>query len=259
MYEDFLKVIEINPTELCNLTCVFCPRSSFYPNRNLHVDLATIKMFRKRLDEIEYKGVVSFTGRGEPTLLKDFDKIIDILLKDRSYKLKINTNGKNLDKYIHKIEQFEIVHLNCYENDWSQYESMIGKYGNRPNFNFYFKPPIDLSKDYEDKYTNRAGSFEQNDLDDNFCDMIYEKLYIHYNGDYKICCQDWKTDLSFGNIFTQSFKEYLYENEQLIKFRNMLSEGRRDMEPCSKCDYKSTCQSSLRTKMLQVNGHYTNS
>ena len=34
--------VDLNPTELCNRRCVFCPRKddTFYPNQNLHVDLA---------------------------------------------------------------------------------------------------------------------------------------------------------------------------------------------------------------------------
>lgn len=256
-FENFLKVIEISPTDLCNLNCVFCPRATFYPNRNSHVDLKTIKMFRQRIDEIGYTGVVSFTGRGEPTLHPDFEKIINVLLKDRKYKLKINTNGKYLDKYEHLISQFEIVHLNFYEYDWDGYLNSIKKYGKYSNFNFYFKPPIDMKDDYEDRYTNRGGSFEQDDIDDNFCDMVYEKLFINWNGDYKICCQDWKTDYSFGNIFTQGFKEYLYENEQLKTFRKMLTEGRRDMKPCSTCDYKSTCKQDKKSKYIEYHENYS--
>tara|TARA_E500000318_G_scaffold104400_3_gene110362 strand:- start:7462 stop:8241 length:780 start_codon:yes stop_codon:yes gene_type:complete len=257
MYENFLKVIEINPTELCNLKCTFCPRSSFYPNRNLHVDLRTIKKFKERVEEIDYQGVVSFTGRGEPTLHPQFDKIVDILLKNRKYKLKINTNGKNIEKYLDQISQFEIVHLNFYEDDWDGYYKLVEKYKHFPNFNFYFKPPIPFELDLEDKYTNRAGSFVKQELDENFCDMIYEKLFIHWNGDFKICCQDWKTDYSFGNIFTQSFKEYLYENEQLRSFRNMLTEGRRDMKPCQSCDYRSTCNQEKKLKYTEFNESFS--
>ena len=114
-----------------------------------------------------------------------------------------------------------------------------------------------MKDDYEDRYTNRGGSFEQDDIDDNFCDMVYEKLFINWNGDYKICCQDWKTDYSFGNIFTQGFKEYLYENEQLKSFRKMLTEGRRDMKPCSDCDYKSTCKQDKKSKYIEYHENYS--
>ena len=38
-----LTTVEINPTELCNRRCSFCPRSdpSVYPNRSLHMSIQT--------------------------------------------------------------------------------------------------------------------------------------------------------------------------------------------------------------------------
>ena len=37
--------IDLNPTELCNRTCSFCPRadSSLYPNQNLNISLDLCK------------------------------------------------------------------------------------------------------------------------------------------------------------------------------------------------------------------------
>ena len=40
-----LKIVEFNPTELCNRTCHFCPRHDpeVYPNLNLHLDPNTVQ------------------------------------------------------------------------------------------------------------------------------------------------------------------------------------------------------------------------
>ena len=46
-----LAAIEINPTELCNRKCSFCPRhdSNLYPNRNLHIEINTIQNLNTQL------------------------------------------------------------------------------------------------------------------------------------------------------------------------------------------------------------------
>ena len=107
---DLVETIEINPTELCNLRCSFCPRSTFYPNRNLHISIEHVKLIKNHLQEINYQNIVSFTGRGEPTLTENFEEIIDILTEDKTWVLKMHTNGKNLDKYSHLIPKFDILY-----------------------------------------------------------------------------------------------------------------------------------------------------
>lgn len=244
MLSKYLKVIELNPTELCNLKCSFCPRATFYPNQNLNIDLKTVEIFKNRLDEIKYSKVVSFTGRGEPTLYKYFTEASKILLKDKTYKLKINTNGKNIDKYLDILLEYDVVNLSIYENNYIKFKDVVNKYGKYSNFNFYFKPPINLSEDFSLRYTNRAGSLEREIDKSGFCDMIYEKLFIDWNGDYKLCCQDWKDHITLGNIYTEGIEQYLSSNTKLIKYRKLLAQGKRTLTPCSNCDYSSTCSSA---------------
>ena len=50
-----LMIVDFMLTELCNRTCVFCPRAVDYPNLNLHMNL---KLFRKictDLSDINYR------------------------------------------------------------------------------------------------------------------------------------------------------------------------------------------------------------
>ena len=46
-----LQSITINPTELCNRTCHFCPRSDpkVYPNQNLHISEETVRRLSSEL------------------------------------------------------------------------------------------------------------------------------------------------------------------------------------------------------------------
>ena len=50
-----MSTLEINPTELCNRTCSFCPRGDWYPNKNEHLSIDDTYLIKKRLDEFEYQ------------------------------------------------------------------------------------------------------------------------------------------------------------------------------------------------------------
>ena len=53
-----LLTVEISTTELCNRTCVFCPRhdSRVYPNRNLNMSLEMATAIAENLSKDNYKG-----------------------------------------------------------------------------------------------------------------------------------------------------------------------------------------------------------
>ena len=63
-----LLSIDLMVTELCNLSCEFCPRSKGYPNQNLHMDLSVIRKIANELAKLEYKNRIVFCGFGEPLL-----------------------------------------------------------------------------------------------------------------------------------------------------------------------------------------------
>ena len=65
--------VEINGSELCNRTCSFCPRydPEVYPNQNLHMSIETCSNLVDGLKKIEFYGVVTFVGFGEPLLAKN--------------------------------------------------------------------------------------------------------------------------------------------------------------------------------------------
>ena len=63
-----LASIDLNPTELCNRLCHFCPRSSFYPNLNLNMSLESADLLHRRLVEFDYQGAITIAGKGEPLL-----------------------------------------------------------------------------------------------------------------------------------------------------------------------------------------------
>ena len=75
---DSILTVEINTTELCNRTCVFCPRhdSSVYPNRNLHLSVKGAGIIAEELSNNSYQGKISFSGFSENLLNPDFLEIV---------------------------------------------------------------------------------------------------------------------------------------------------------------------------------------
>ena len=62
--------VELNVNELCNRTCVFCPRvdPKIYPNLNLHMDLELAELISVQLESVGFNGNVNVSGTGEATL-----------------------------------------------------------------------------------------------------------------------------------------------------------------------------------------------
>ena len=51
--------VDINPTELCNRTCAFCPRGVDYPNHDYHINDSLIDKIATDLDELDFKGIIN--------------------------------------------------------------------------------------------------------------------------------------------------------------------------------------------------------
>lgn len=230
-----IKQIEINPTELCNLTCSFCPRSTFYPNVNQHMSLEVAKKICSQLVDAKFTGVLSITGRGEPTLHPQFEEFVTIFT-EHGWKLKMHTNGKRFEKYADFIlNNFYDIHYNCYDCDPVE---VYEKYGHYMNVKVVHKPIDEWFPDA----TNRAGSFPTNHMpDDQTCDVPFHKMFIDIDGTYRLCCEDWKEKVSLGNIYEQNIVDYIEENEQLAEYRRRLIKGERTLSPCTSCNYNIDC------------------
>ena len=75
---DSILTVEINTTELCNRSCVFCPRHdpNVYANRNLHLSVKGAGIIAEELADNQYAGKVSFSGFSENLLNPDFIQIV---------------------------------------------------------------------------------------------------------------------------------------------------------------------------------------
>jgi len=93
-----MKVIQIEITNACNLTCSSCTRFVGHHPRPYYMDLATVERAIRSLDG--YEGQIGIMG-GEPTIHPEFPKVLELVrtfIPERR-KRELWTNGKNWDKY----------------------------------------------------------------------------------------------------------------------------------------------------------------
>lgn len=225
-------IIELNITELCDMKCEFCPRSEGYPNSNLNMSVETIDAVTNSIDQLDQQVLIHISGRGEPTLHPRFDEILNKL---SNYKVKLSTNGNRVDRYINQINQLHKVDYSIYDESKLTPKQALEKYS------FHV---VDKRTSSSGSYNNRAGSVTKPITQNNphhpklglFCEKPFYVVYINYNGDYNLCCNEWFNPTVMGNIHNQSISTFLSSNEKLKLFQDDLAKGQRTLSPCNTCN-----------------------
>ena len=214
-----ILTIELNTTELCNRTCVFCPRHNpeVYPNRNLNMSVEDAEIIAKNLSNHNYKGKISYSGYSENFINKKFVDIISVMrkhLKDNLFEC--NTNGDFLKK--EKIGKFfesglNLLYINLYDGieQREKFEEIMSdiddsKYKYRAHYS---------QDDYGLFVNNRGGNidwlgFDESDIESlkgKPCHYPFYKLFVDWNGDVLFCSNDWGKEIIVGNLV----KEKLFD------------------------------------------------
>ena len=240
--------IDINATELCNRTCVFCPRvdPKEYPNQNLQMSIALAKKIADELNEINYKGGVVFSGYSEPLLNPDIQSII------RQFGKKIHTevvtNGDPLnEKMISGLYDsgLDVLIVSLYDgpHQIEQFKDLFSAVGIGEEKYMLRDRWYDVEEDYGVKLTNRSGTVKagnQQTVDPmKHCYYTHYSMMVDWNGDVMLCVQDWNKKVKFGNLNSSSLLE-VWKSHNIEKYRRMLSRGFRRLDPCEKCNVNGT-------------------
>lgn len=222
------KIIEINPTELCNRKCNFCPRGSGYPNANQNLSLVDAKLIYDKLIEFDYEGFLHLTGFGEPVLNPNFINIVNIFKKNLKLKLVMTTNGDYIGKKdITFFKYFDNIRISIYDND-ERYEYVI---------NQTKKYNVTVRKQYtnHDLFNNCGGWFSGQNLVNNSCYYPFYKLLIDWNLDIRLCCHDWKYKKVLGNLKDDNLHHIWYNSFKEIR-TELLDNKRKNISPCNECN-----------------------
>ena len=246
---DSILTVEINTTELCNRTCVFCPRHDprVFPNRQLHLTVKGASTIAEELADNQYQGKISFSGFGENLLNPNF---VDIVKEFRfslpQATLECNTNGDKLDTiYVTKLFRagLDLLYINLYDGveqiehfDQIMQTAMIPqkKYKYRMHWGDFEKHGLILN--------NRSGvidwvGIEESDVESlqgKPCHYPFYKMFVDWNGDVLFCSNDWGREHVVGNLLQQSLHEVWF-SKPMNKIRQRLMRGDRSKSPCNKC------------------------
>jgi len=244
--------IDLNPTELCNRKCEFCPRvdSSLYPNQNLNISLDLCEKINNELKELNYMGGLVLSGYGEPMLHPEIVKIVKILGDE--VHLEMVTNGDKLNPEIIKelfSSGLDVMVVSMYDgpHQIDEFERMF-KEANISNDSFILRDRwYEIEEDYGVKLTNRAGvATEGNQSEVDFykpCHYTFYSMMLDWNGDVMLCVQDWNKKVKMGNIASNSLLG-VWQSTGFRKYRNMLKKGNRLLAPCNQCNTNGTLHGS---------------
>ena len=106
--EHYITSININNWIKCNAACIYCDRKESahkkeYPIYPIIRDLLKNNLLRNPAD-------ITIAG-GEPTITRDFDKSIKLLLKHKIKQVRILTNAIKYNKYIEKGLKEDILNI----------------------------------------------------------------------------------------------------------------------------------------------------
>lgn len=256
-----LSTVEINPTELCNRTCSFCPRSdpNVYPNRNLNMTVATAKALADQLYADNFTGDIHVTGWGEPTLNPNILEIIKQFSK--YFFTEMITNGDRIisGKMTHESlteHGLNSIIVDCYDGPEQTatvtklLENFAGKQRIRNNYDTGEAGLLDTYN-----FNNRGGTLGEVETMLRPCWMPMYKAFIDWNGDVGLCCNDWaRRQDTFGNINKQTFSD-IWMNQAFTNVRKKLLHGDREQPACKSCNTNGCKSGEGSAKLWNENIH----
>lgn len=236
-----LRMVEINPIELCNRKCSFCPRSTdLYKNKKSFISIDTVRKIADDLESFNFNGRVGFVGFGEPLLHKNLEELISIIKKKITNLkwLEINTNGDFLT--LERMKSIRdsgctTIAISMYDTDNSQYFNEMAELA---NMNIILRHHYNSNNSYGLRIVNRNDIIDETskfETDKTQCYIPFYKMLIDWNGDILLCDNDWSKKNKFGNVHNLSI-ENIWINSALNNYRNYLSKGDRIIDPCKKCN-----------------------
>jgi len=247
---DSILTVEINTTELCNRTCVFCPRHDpeVFPNRNLHMTVKGASIIAEELSENQYTGKISFSGFGENLLNPNFREIVrEFRFHLPQATLECNTNGDKLTvKYLGDLMRngLDLIYINLYDgiHQMDHFKEIIKEARvkeERYKFRMHWSEAV---KDHGLILNNRSGTIDWVGVEEESieklkgkpCHYPFYKMFVDWNGDVLFCSNDWGREHVVGNLLTMSLHDVWF-SKPMTKIRKKLMKGNRSHSPCNKC------------------------
>lgn len=257
--------VEISESGMCNRKCSFCPRSDpDYPDVNEFISEKLHKKLCDELSELNYSGLIIYSGFVEPMLDKNIYKLIEYAKsKNPKARIEIVSNGDVLNAerllkiYDHGLDRM-LISLYDGEEQYFKFK----KLGEDLNLNDYQyvlrKRYLPEEQDFGITLSNRGGMLKnaeykiapQKEKIKQKCFYPSYKFFLDYNGDVLMCSHDWGKKNILGNLNTQSFKD-IWLSDKYMEARKKLNNSDRSISPCNVCDVAGTLIGSKHSKAWQ--------
>lgn len=253
------KKFYIEITNVCNLSCSFCPQTKRQPR------YMKIEELNQILDQVKpYTDYLYFHVKGEPLLHPEIGTFLDISY-EKGFKVNITTNGTLLhkvkDRLLHKLSLRQInISLHSMEGNkdykhkeqyMEQIQDFIKEAREMTNIIISLRQwDLDEEKDEkrgikldENLYLNQDYRFQWPDLaekeDDGmgFCYGLRNQIAVLVDGTVVPCCLDGEGVINLGNIYETPFSE-IVEGERAQGILEGFSKRYAVEELCRKCGYR---------------------
>lgn len=251
------SLVEISDSGTCNRACSFCPRSDkdwinkFDNKEFIKSELHESIVFQ--LQDLNYNGIVVYSGFNEPLLNKNIYKNI---AQTRSYlpgaKIELITNGDVLnEKRLLKLFEagLSTLLISVYDGpeDMIKFEKMCKNVKLEKDQYVIRKRYLPPEENFGITMSNRGGLMEnaehsvpslKNSLNTP-CFYPSYTLFIDYNGDVLMCSHDWGKKNILGNLNKEKIMD-VWLSDNAMTSRKNLSKGNREFSPCNVCDAGGT-------------------
>jgi MoaA/NifB/PqqE/SkfB family radical SAM enzyme len=240
-----LQIVSIETTSICNLNCHYCPNSTVGRDKEFMKD----STFYKIVDSLkEYDN--NYTGEiyphlyGEPLLDKRLELFVMYVKKQHPLSIvKIYTNGEllSIERYYSLkkagVGQFIISQHTDKPSD------NISKLYNYTINNSIPADDIVYNEMYKQKILfNRGGLVDTEPYTVNHlsrmvnCIGAHNQMTFDYKGNAVLCCQDYLSKHTYGNIDKQSISD-IWNNSVYMRIRNLILYGFLPLKMCRICMY----------------------
>jgi radical SAM protein with 4Fe4S-binding SPASM domain len=245
-----MSVVEISNSGICNRKCSFCPRSDpGYPDINEFISEELHNKIFIELSELNYKGMVIYSGFVEPLLHKAIYKNISrarTLLPDA--KIEIITNGDVLN--IERIKKLfnsglSTLLISVYDGseDEKKFYKLCEQAGLKNNQYVIRNRYLSSEDNFGLNLSNRSGTLQNASF---FVKALKQPLsakcnypaytfFIDYNGDVLMCSHDWGKKYILGNVKEEKIID-IWCNDKFLSARKELLNKKRNFSPCNICD-----------------------
>lgn len=265
----------VEPVSYCNLKCVMCFQSDRTFLKTQKMGCIDLKFFRKVIDEaVENKCcALTLASRGEPTLHPQFEEILKYA-KGKFFDFKLNTNATlmdekkchhilrngvtelvfslesidkaeyeqirrngNFDQVLANIKRFHDIRKKKYPHSKCKTRISAVKYSKNFDVNSFVKfwsPMVDRVACVN--LVERWDSYNNQSSKKTFpCQLLWERMYVWFDGVANPCDFDYKSSLRVGNVPKNTIKE-IWGGKKFFDLRNKHLMGKRNQcHPCALC------------------------